>query len=113
MATEKKYTSLKDFYPYYLTEHSDPICRELHFTGTLGFFLLLFSAFIFQKWCLFILLPICGYGFAWAGHFFFEKNKPATFQYPFYSLASDFIMFYHILTNQLPQKLEEAKRIIK
>ncbi len=52
MATEKKYTSLKDFYPYYLTEHSDPICRELHFTGTLGFFLLLFSAFIFQKWWL-------------------------------------------------------------
>jgi hypothetical protein len=110
MAAEKKYKTFWSFYPYYLTEHSDPVCRELHFTGTVGFFLLLFSAFIFQKWWLLALLPVCGYGFAWAGHFFFEKNKPATFQYPLYSLGSDFMMFYHILTDQLPEKLEAAQK---
>lgn len=112
-ATPKKYQSLKEFYPYYLTEHSNPVCRELHFAGTVGFFLILFSALLFQNWWLLLLLPICGYGFAWAGHFFFEKNKPATFQYPFYSLASDFIMFYDILTDTLPDKLMVAQKLIQ
>jgi hypothetical protein len=112
MATSKKYTSLKEFYPYYLTEHSDPTCRALHFIGTTGFFILLFSAFIFQEWWLLAMLPVCGYGFAWAGHFFFEKNKPATFQYPFFSLASDFIMYFDTLSGKLPKKLEEAKKTV-
>ncbi len=112
MSTEKKYKTFKDFYPYYLTEHSNPICREMHFTGTLGFFLILIAAILFQKWWMLVLLPFCGYGFAWAGHFFYEKNKPATFTYPLYSLGSDFVMFYHIITNQIHQKLAESHRII-
>lgn len=57
----------------------------------------------------FVIIPLCGYGFAWVGHFFFEKNKPATFQYPFYSLASDFVMFWHILSGQLPKKMKDAE----
>lgn len=106
---ETKFTSLKDFYPYYLTEHRDKTCQVLHFIGTsLVLFFLLF-AIISQQFVYLWCCPLAGYAFAWVGHFFFEKNKPATFQYPFYSLASDFIMYFHIITFQLPQKMREAK----
>ena len=112
MSTERKYNSLKSFYPYYLTEHQDPTCRRLHFTGTFLLLVVLGVTIALQKWILLVSLPILGYGFAWAGHFFFEKNKPATFQYPLYSLASDFIMFYHILTGQIDDKLKDARKEI-
>jgi hypothetical protein len=59
-----------------------------------------------------VLIPVVGYSFAWVGHFFFEKNKPATFVYPFYSLGSDFVMFWHILTGQINKKIEEAEKIV-
>lgn len=108
MSTEKEYTTLKDFYPYYLREHSDLTNRILHFIGTGIVILLLIYTVFSMKWKLFLLIPLAGYGFAWFGHFFFEKNKPATFKYPFFSLASDFIMFWHILTLQINKKLEEA-----
>jgi len=112
MSTEKAYKSLKEFYPYYLTEHQDSICRNLHFVGT-GIVIALFVTMLLtQIWWLFFLIPLAGYGFAWMGHFVFEKNKPATFQYPSYSLASDFIMFYHILTGQIGQQLKDARKTI-
>lgn len=103
------FTSLSDFYPYYLTEHQNKICQALHFVGTSLFFFFLIYAFATQQWLYLLGCPLAGYGFAWLGHFAFEKNKPATFQYPFYSLASDFIMYFHILTFQLPQKMKKAK----
>lgn len=112
MSSERKYKSLKAFYPYYLTEHQDLTCRRLHFTGTLLLLIVLATTIVLQKWILLIAIPILGYGFAWAGHFFFEKNKPATFQYPLYSLASDFIMFYHMLTGQIDEKLKDARKEI-
>ncbi|MGN8055357.1 Mpo1-like protein [Pedobacter sp. 22163] len=55
---------------------------------------------MFHNWHFFLAIPVLGYGFAWVGHFFFEKNKPATFQYPGYSLVSDFILFYDLLTGK-------------
>ncbi|HNP20067.1 MAG TPA: DUF962 domain-containing protein [Fulvivirga sp.] len=97
---EKTYRSLKEFYPFYLTEHSHPTSRKLHFVGTALVFITLFMAIFTQNWWLLIAIPILGYGFAWVGHFFFEKNKPATFQYPGYSLASDFILFFDLLTGK-------------
>lgn len=97
MVAEKKYKSLKEFYPFYLTEHQDSTCRVLHFIGT-GLVLASFIAFLLTlNWVFFAIIPLLGYGFAWVGHFFFEQNKPATFQYPGYSLASDFIMFWDLL----------------
>lgn len=111
MATEKKYKSFWSFYPYYLTEHGDKKNRMLHFTGTAILIILVIASIVLQKWWMLILVPICGYGFAWFGHFFIEKNKPATFTYPLYSLGSDFVMFWHILTGQIQKKLEEAKRL--
>jgi hypothetical protein len=109
---ERKYTTFWDFYPYYLTEHSLPVNRTLHFIGTgivIGLFLI--GLFTWHP-VLFILIPIAGYGFAWVGHFFLEKNRPATFTYPLWSLGSDFVMFWHILTGQIGKKVEEAHRTI-
>lgn len=100
MAKMRAYKSLKEFYPYYLTEHRNTICRTLHFVGTSLLFIVMGTSVYLSKYSLLWLLPVIGYGFAWMGHFFFEKNKPATFQYPLYSLASDFILFWDLLTGK-------------
>ena len=99
---EKQYKSLKAFYPFYLSEHQNHTCRVLHFTGTALLLLVLVWALATQTWWALALIPVIGYGFAWVGHAFFEKNKPATFQYPLYSLASDFIMFWDLLRGKEP-----------
>ena len=109
MQAEKKYQSFKSFYNYYLTEHVDTANRSLHFIGTLLLICSLIAGIVTGKWWFFLLIPVLGYGFAWAGHYFIEKNKPATFTYPFYSLLSDFVMFWHIITGQLSKKMAEAK----
>ncbi len=93
----KRYRTFKEFYPFYLSEHQNPTSRRLHFTGTALVFGIFIAAMLFHSWKLLIIIPFCGYGFAWVGHFFFEKNKPATFQYPLYSLASDFKLFFDIV----------------
>ena len=107
--SERKYKTFKDFYPYYLTEHSDKTCRILHYLGTTGLIVLLVKFILEPSVLNFFLMLLCGYFFAWIGHFFFEKNKPATFQYPGFSLLSDFLMYFHFLTGQIDTKLEEAK----
>lgn len=90
----KTYT---EFYQFYLEEHRHPVSRILHFIGTFLVFILIFMA-ITQSWgWKWILVPLVGYGFAWVGHAFFERNKPATFKYPFWSLISDFKLFFEIL----------------
>ena len=95
------FESLKEFYPYYLTEHQNSTSKLLHFIGTgLMIFILIFGLTTSQYQYLWF-IPLVGYGFAWVGHFFFEKNKPATFKHPFYSLASDFIMFFDILSGKV------------
>ena len=92
----------KEFYQFYLTEHENKTCRTLHFIGT-GI-LILVAIYLSIKglwrpywWS----IPLIGYGFAWVGHFFFEKNKPATFKYPLWSLISDFKMFFQLLTGRI------------
>ena len=112
MNTAKKYTSFKSFYPYYLTEHCDSMNRILHFVGTATLLAVVLFAILTGTWKALLLVPVIGYGFAWVGHFFIERNKPATFTYPLYSLASDFVMFWHILTGQIDKKIEEANKII-
>jgi hypothetical protein len=112
MSTEKVYTTFWDFYPYYLTEHARPLNRALHFVGTLLVIACFILAVATRNPWLFLAIPLCGYGFAWFGHFILEKNRPATFKYPFYSLASDFVMFFHIATGQINNKVDEAHRIV-
>lgn len=95
------YNSLAEFYPYYLTEHANRTCRRLHVVGTSLVIFIALYAITTQHWGALWLMPLCGYFFAWVGHFFFEHNKPATFKYPFYSLVSDFIMYKDILTGKI------------
>ncbi|MBC5994060.1 DUF962 domain-containing protein [Pontibacter cellulosilyticus] len=93
----QRYNSLREFYPYYLSEHQNTTSRVLHFIGTGLLILVAIAAVVLGEYKWLLLVPVIGYGFAWVGHFFFERNKPATFKYPFYSLASDFKLFFDIL----------------
>jgi len=112
MADTRKYKSFWSFYPYYLTEHGDIKNRVMHFIGTALVIACFIAGIILQKWWLMLVIPFCGYGFAWVGHFFIEKNRPATFTYPLYSLGSDFVMFWHMLSGQIGKKLEAARKIV-
>ena len=95
------FQSFTEFYPFYLQEHADKTCRRLHFIGsTLVLMLLAYVIFSGQPVLLWG-VPLIGYGFAWVGHFFFEKNKPATFKYPLYSLAGDWLMYKDILLRKI------------
>jgi hypothetical protein len=97
-----RYTSFRDFYPFYLSQHQDRTCRRLHVVGSLTVLALLAYAVGTQQWLALWGLPVVGYGFAWVGHFRFERNRPATFTYPLYSLMGDWVMFWHTITGKLP-----------
>ncbi len=99
-----QYQSFHEFYPFYLSEHSDPICRRLHFVGSSLVITALLLIISFQAWIYLWCLPLIGYGFAWVGHFFFEKNRPATFTYPWYSFLGDWVMFKDMLTGKVDWK---------
>jgi hypothetical protein len=95
------YASFRDFYPYYLSEHRNVTCRRLHFIGSTLVLALLALGVYTHNWRAFAAMPLAGYGFAWVGHFVFEKNRPATFRYPFYSLLGDWVMYGQMLTGKL------------
>ncbi|MCG8312897.1 MAG: DUF962 domain-containing protein [Pseudomonadales bacterium] len=99
--SENQYQNFADFYPFYLSEHSDRTCRRLHFVGSSLVLLMLAYVVLSGKWVLLLTLPLIGYGFAWLGHFIFEKNRPATFKYPLYSLIGDWVMFKDMLTGKI------------
>ncbi|WP_166422701.1 DUF962 domain-containing protein [Paraglaciecola sp. 20A4] len=96
-----KYQRFADFYPYYLSEHQDNVCRRLHFIGSSLIIMLIIYAVMNSQLALLWFIPVLGYGFAWVGHFFFEHNKPATFTYPFYSFLGDWVMFKDMLTGKI------------
>jgi hypothetical protein len=99
--------SYTDFWPYYLAEHSKPLTRGLHYAGTTLVFVLLAAAIATQIWWLLLLMPVAGYGFAWVAHFTVEHNRPATFTYPFWSLYSDFRMYFTWLAGGLGNELRK------
>lgn len=96
--SDKKYKTFTEFYPFYLGQHKNKTCRVLHVIGTTLVFFLLVYIITMQNYKLLGLLPILGYGFAWIGHFYFEKNRPATFTYPLYSFMGDWLMWWQIIT---------------
>jgi len=99
--TDKKYQSFNEFYPFYLSQHKNNICRRLHFIGSSLILLLIGYCIKHNLWQGLWFIPVIGYGFAWIGHFVFEKNKPATFTYPIYSFIGDWVMFKDILTRKI------------
>ncbi|WP_297919016.1 DUF962 domain-containing protein [Metallibacterium sp.] len=96
-----RFSSFAEFYPFYLGEHRNNACRRLHFIGSCIVLLLLLIALLTRDAWWLLLLPVVGYGFAWVGHFFFEKNRPATFQHPWYSLIGDWRMFADVLRGKV------------
>jgi hypothetical protein len=98
----ERYRTFRDFYPFYLSEHRHPVCRRLHFAGSALVLAAIAAAIVTRSAWWLVAAPVVGYGFAWAGHFFFEKNRPATFTYPFYSLVGDWVMFRDIVRGRLP-----------
>jgi hypothetical protein len=97
-----RFTSFRDFYPYYLGEHSHPACRRLHLAGTALTLAAIIAALVTRRWALLLAAPVAGYGLAWIGHFVFERNRPATFRYPLYSLLGDLAMFRDVLLRRIP-----------
>jgi hypothetical protein len=110
MANE--FRSFSEFWPYYVCEHSKPLTRKLHFLGTFSIIPLIIIAIILNLYYL-ILIPVIAYGFAWTGHFFIEKNKPATFKYPLWSLAGDFKMFYLMCIGKMDDEVMRCRGLIK
>ena len=106
--TDARIRAYREFWPYYLREHSRPGTRNLHFFGT-GLALLLLLAFVATgNWWYLPAAVVSGYFFAWIGHFAVERNRPATFRYPFWSLASDRRMFFLWLAGRLEPELKRA-----
>lgn len=96
-----EFNSFKEFYPFYLSQHKNLNCIRLHFLGTFCVLIILFYVMFTLDFKALWTLPFIGYSFAWIGHFVFEKNKPATFKFPFYSLVGDFNMFFDILSGKI------------
>jgi hypothetical protein len=96
-----RFASFSDFYPFYLAEHENRTSRRLHVVGTTLALLVLLYAVFTQRWALILLAVVVGYAFAWIGHFFFEKNRPATFKHPLYSLMGDWRLWFETLTGRI------------
>jgi hypothetical protein len=108
MEGEKRYQTFREFWPHYVREHSKKSNRQLHFVGTTTAVAVLGYAAIARKPALIPLALVAGYGPAWIGHFFIEKNRPATFQYPLWSLLADFKMWSKMARGKMDRAVERA-----
>lgn len=97
-----------EFWPFYLQEHAKPTTRYFHYMGTALVILIAGFALFTQRWIVLLAMPVAGYLFAWLSHALIERNRPATFTHPLWSLISDFRMFFLWLTGQLNQELRKA-----
>ena len=95
------FANFREFYPFYLGEHQNTVCRRLHFVGTTCAIAFIVTAILQRDAGWMLAALVSGYAFAWVGHFFFEKNRPATFKYPFYSFAGDWVMYKDILIGKI------------
>lgn len=105
------YQSFSEFWPFYVCEHSKLRTRKFHFLGTLSIVPVLILGFAIS-YCFFLLVPVSAYGFAWYSHFFIEKNKPATFIHPMWSLLGDFRMFALMCTGKMDAEVERCMKFM-
>jgi hypothetical protein len=100
-----RFQTFEAFWPYYLGEHRLIKCRALHYLGTVGSAILLIILLVNALWTWLPMVLVAGYGPAWIGHFFIERNRPATFTYPWWSLLGDYKMFYMAIRGELRSEL--------
>ena len=93
--------TFEEYYEYYLTLHKNKTCRRLHILGQLATLATIFFVLYTKMWLLLLAVPFVVYPFAWAGHFFFEKNKPAAFSHPVWAKACDWVMFKDVLLGKI------------
>lgn len=105
MKTVPAFKDYEEFWPFYVAEHRDPVNRRLHFIGTTLVMAMAPNPLLWP------VLPIAGYGFAWVGHFKFERNRPASFKHPLWSLRADFRMWRKIATGQMGAELARADEL--
>ncbi|GGY53355.1 hypothetical protein GCM10011297_27730 [Bacterioplanes sanyensis] len=110
MSDSKEFSSFAEFYPYYLAEHDHPVCRALHYSGSLSALAVVVFCVMSAAWLWLPLALLLGYGQAWIGHFFFEHNKPATFRYPLWSFMGDWVMLKDWLSGRLPRLLADRHK---
>jgi hypothetical protein len=103
----ERYQTFEAFWPFYVSQHRDPVCRALHFVGTTLVLACVGLAIARSPWWL-LASPLAGYGFAWIGHFGFEKNRPATFTYPLYSLRGDWRMYRLMWLRRMGAEVERV-----
>jgi len=105
----KEYKTMKEFWPFYLSEHKRPLTRALHFVGSSGAIVLFAVELYLQNWYFLIAIPFFGYACSWVGHFFVEKNRPATFKYPVKSFIAEWRMYFCILTGQIGREMKKIQ----
>lgn len=110
MSDAGDYKTFEEFWPYYVKEHSKPSTRLLHFIGTTGAMACVAGAVFTKRRWLLAVAPVVGYGPSWIGHFFIEKNRPATFKYPVWSLRADFRMWGKMVRGQMSAEVERVLR---
>jgi len=104
----REHQNFESFWPYYLREHAKPATRHWHYVGSTLAVLVLLGAVLTQNWWALLAVPLAGYFFAWVSHAFVERNTPATFTYPLWSLIGDFRMYALFLTGRLDPELVRA-----
>jgi len=99
----------QEFWTLYVSEHSHPLNRRLHFVGTTLALLCALPAYFFSPYFL-LVAPVIGYGFAWVGHFLVEGNKPASFRHPLWSFRADFQMYVYLWMRKMEKEVEKQTR---
>ncbi len=106
----ERYTTYSSFFDFYLSEHSLPATRAIHYVGSACGIIALILTITTGLWWWIPAGLISGYSCAWFGHFFIEHNRPATFKYPLWSFIGDYHMFFLFLTGQLEKRRQRADR---
>jgi len=108
--SDTDFRSFEEFWPYYLREHSQEATRALHFAGTTVGMVALAAGVLLRRPALLVVAPVVGYGLSWIGHFFVEKNRPATFKYPLWSFQGDMRMWSMIVAGTLDAEIERVTK---
>lgn len=106
--SEHDFQSFEEFWPYYVKEHQKKATRILHFIGTTAAAGCLAGGLLTKRRWLLAVAPVVGYGPAWIGHFFIEKNRPATFQHPVWSFRADLVMWWKMATRKMDAEVERV-----